>query len=62
MNINDIMTLINTCGFPIACCGAMGWYITKVTNKLDETIQRNTLIVEKLVMRLESEKHEDERD
>lgn len=33
MNVNDIITLITTVGFPIVACGAMGWYVKHVSDQ-----------------------------
>ena len=29
MNVQDIITMVSTVGFPIVCCGACFWYINK---------------------------------
>ena len=43
MNINDIMTLITSVGFPIVMCGAMGWYLKYISDKhSSEVLQLNT--------------------
>ncbi len=33
MNINDIVTIITTVGFPIVACGGMAWYVKYITDK-----------------------------
>lgn len=60
MNIDSIMQIITTVGFPICCCLAMGWYITKQSmqhkeeiNAMAEAINKNTLVMEKLLTKLE---------
>lgn len=60
MNIDSIMQIITTVGFPICCCMAMGWYINKQStqhkeemNAMAEAINKNTLVMEKLLAKLE---------
>lgn len=60
MNIDLIMQIITTVGFPICCCIAMGWYINKQSmqhkeemNAMAEAINKNTLVMEKLLTKLE---------
>lgn len=31
MDVNSVSNLIGSVGFPIACCIALFWYITKIT-------------------------------
>ena len=59
MNIQDIITLISTMGFPIVCCGACFWYINKSgeqhkaeIDKLAEAINNNTMVMQQLVSHL----------
>lgn len=30
---SNMVQLIGTLGFPIVCCGAMGWYVKYITDK-----------------------------
>lgn len=53
MNVNEIMTLINSVGFPIVMCGALMYYISKSNQKLTESIMEMTLMVSKLSERLD---------
>jgi len=59
MDPNAITTLISTLGFPIACCIALFWYMTKQTERhkdetheLKQAIDNNTIIITKLYERL----------
>ena len=59
MDPNAITTLISTLGFPIACCIALFWYMTKQTeqhknetHELKQAIDNNTIIITKLYERL----------
>lgn len=42
MEINDIVTIITTVGFPIVACGGMAWYVKYTADKeRDERIKMN---------------------
>lgn len=60
--INDLATLISTLGFPIAMCLIMCYYINKIndahkeeTDKFAEALNNNTLVLQKLCDKLDSE-------
>lgn len=38
MTAQDIVTLIQTVGFPIVMCGAMAWYVKYISDKNREQI------------------------
>ena len=56
---------VSTLGFPIVMCGAMFWYMVKEKdshkeemNSVTEALNNNTLMLQKLCDRLDSEKDE----
>lgn len=58
----DIVNIVTSVGFPILCCVACFWYINKTDsmhteemNKMSEAIQNNTLVMQKLVDKLDRE-------
>lgn len=60
--INDLSTLISTLGFPIAMCLIMCYYINKIneahkeeTDKFAEALNNNTVVLQKLCDKLDSE-------
>lgn len=53
MEMNEIISLIQGTGFPIAACIGMGWYINKITDKVQQTIENNTAAIHKLIERIE---------
>lgn len=60
--ITDIVTIISTCGFPIAACCGLAWYVYKLTtahkeeiNKLSEVISNNTRAIERLTREVKKE-------
>lgn len=61
MDFNDITTLISTIGFPIVVCLICFYYINKMQenhkseiDKLSEALQNNTVVMQKLVDKLEN--------
>lgn len=55
MDINVIQELINTMGFPIVMVGYFIWDKTKITNSLVKAMQDNTLVMNKLLTKLDAE-------
>ena len=60
--MNDIVTMINTVGFPIACCVALFYQNSKnikmyqeFINSMQKTIDNNTLALKELSIRLTEE-------
>lgn len=61
-NISILEEVISTMGFPIVVCGVLFWYIwktqkahTEEVDKLRESIDNNTIILTKLLERLDNE-------
>lgn len=53
MEANEIITIIQGTGFPIAACIGMGWYINKITDKVQTSLENNTAAIHKLIERIE---------
>lgn len=60
MDITSIVTVISQAGFPIAACIALFWKInkqdedhSKESKELTEAINNNTLVIQKLIDKLE---------
>ena len=60
--INDLSTLISTLGFPIGMCLIMCYYINKIsvahkeeTAKFAEALNNNTVVLQKLCDKLDSD-------
>lgn len=59
INMNEVLTLISTVGFPAAMCCIMCWYIWKLQEQhtheisdLKKAIDNNTRAISRLVERL----------
>ena len=46
--MNDIISIISSVGFPIACCLAMFYYIKDTQDKLIDSINKLTIAIEKM--------------
>ncbi len=62
MEVNEIMTLISTVGFPIVACGALFWNMQKENkahreqiDKFSESFDSNTEVMGKLLERMEQD-------
>lgn len=66
--INDLSTLISTLGFPIGMCLIMCYYINKIndahkveSDKFAEALNNNTIVLQKLCDKLDSEVNVDDK-
>ena len=60
MDLQQILELINTVGFPIVCCLMMGYYIkysdekhTEEINELRKTVDNNTMALTRVLDKLD---------
>lgn len=66
--INELASLISTLGFPIGMCLIMCYYINKIndahkeeSNEFAEALNNNTLVLQKLCDKLDSEVNVDDK-
>lgn len=55
MEIEQIISLISTVGFPIVMCLMFFKYMRDDINKLSETVNNNTLVIQKLLDKMDGE-------
>lgn len=55
MDIEIIVELINSIGFPIVACGALFWLNVRIIKRLDESMRENTRVVSDLYRELRKE-------
>lgn len=60
--MNDVINIISSVGFPIACCAWMAYYGKQTLEKLSEVISKNTIAVEKMSLLLAIEVESDESE
>lgn len=57
--MNDVLTAISTCGFPIVMALVEAYYIATRTDKMMEVISNNTTVLNKLAVILDNEEEVD---
>ena len=63
MDVQTIMTLVGSLGFPIAACIYMGIFLSKTLTEFKDTMQNNTGAIRELtiyVNELRKERYQDE--
>lgn len=55
MELEDIVQVISTVGFPIVCCVALGYFIVNELKELRTAINNNTLVIQKLLDKLDAD-------
>lgn len=61
MSFTEVIQLISNVGFPIAVSIAMFWLINGTLNKLINTVDKNTEIINKILTKLENLHNEDDK-
>ena len=61
MSFNEIIQVISNIGFPIAVSVAMFWMINTTLNKLINTVDKNTEIINKILLKMEKLHNEDDK-
>lgn len=49
MDINSVVTLISSVGFPIVACGAMAWFYANTFQKFTDLVTKNNILTEELI-------------
>lgn len=60
MDVDTIITLVGSVGFPVVACAAMAWFYATQFKDFQSMVQKNNLLTEELVAMLRKE--EDEQD
>lgn len=60
MDVDTIITLVGSVGFPVVACAAMAWFYATQFKDFQSMVQKNNMLTEELVALLRKE--EDERD
>lgn len=65
--MDAVVQIISTVGFPIAMCLALMWYVREMsvqhdaeTDKFVESLNKNTIVLQKLCDKLDVEREEEE--
>lgn len=54
----DVVSAISTMGFPIVMCLVLSYYIKEEVGNLRETINNNTIVITKLLERIDIDNEE----
>lgn len=60
MDVDTIISLVGSVGFPVVACAAMAWFYATQFKDFQSMVQKNNLLTEELVALLR--KDEDEQD
>lgn len=55
MDANAIVTAISTVGFPVVACCGLFWFANKLVDKITSVIAENTVAINTLIAKMESE-------
>lgn len=55
MDADAIVTAISTVGFPVVACCGLFWFSNKLVDKITDVISENTVAINKLAAKMESE-------
>lgn len=56
MNINTIVTVVGSVGFPIVACCAMAWFIATTFSDFNDLMTKNNVLTEELIALLKDNK------
>lgn len=60
MDVDTIISMIGSVGFPVVACAAMAWFYATQFKDFQSMVQKNNMLTEELVALLR--KDEDEQD
>lgn len=49
MNINDVVGMIGSIGFPIVACCGMAWFIATTFRNFNDLVTKNNVLTEELI-------------
>lgn len=59
MDINSIVTVIGSVGFPIVACCGMAWFIATTFSDFNDLMTKNNVLTEELIALLKDNKGDD---
>ena len=62
MNVNDVVSMIGSIGFPIVACCAMAWFIATTFSDFNNLMTKNNVLTEELIALLKNDKGDDNVD
>ena len=52
MDFSEVMQMVSTVGFPIVAAGALMWFLSTKMTTLEQAVQNNTLVMQRLLDKL----------
>ena len=52
MDFSEVMQMISTVGFPIVAAGVLMWFLSTKMPTLEQAVQNNTLVMQRLLDKL----------
>lgn len=49
MNVNDVVGMIGSIGFPIVACCGMAWFIATTFRNFNDLVTKNNVLTEELI-------------
>lgn len=59
MDINSLVTVIGSVGFPIVACCGMAWFIVTTFRDFNDLMTKNNVLTEELIALLKGNKGDD---
>lgn len=59
LDINTVVTLIGSVGFPIVACCAMAWFVNNTVENFRASIEKNNSLMDELISLLRSDNDND---
>jgi hypothetical protein len=60
MNVNDVVSMIGSIGFPIVACCAMAWFIATTFRNFNDLVTKNNVLTEELIGLLQKGNDDDD--
>ena len=60
MNVNDVVSMIGSIGFPIVACCAMAWFIATTFRNFNDLVTKNNVLTEELIGLLRKENDDED--
>lgn len=52
MDFSQVMQMVSTVGFPIVAAGVLMWFLSTKMTTLEQAVQNNTLVMQRLLDKL----------
>ena len=59
MDFSEVMQMVSTVGFPIVAAGVLMWFLSTKMTTLEQAVQNNTLVMQRLLDKLGGDNNAD---